>query len=276
MHKKSRWLKAAGIKSETEGFIIAAIDQTIKTNYYRCKILKNGTVPVCRIIMRSIPGNHWPCRGKVPWSGQNWIPTQIQQDRHIPTLEHININTKEKWYDHEPQTVTEKENITISWDMPIQNRSWDDDDDDDHHNDHYQDDDNNDNSDSIIYYLKTNKGLDLGMEPSICKSWLSTPFPRRNIFNQPFVVSVFPLSESFFVSDVVSSSASVVLFRHNYLRANVRIHRTNSKSLNQLWIHYEAVALVESKKDSRVKIGPLIKTQRSLFWEWTVSVVAIT
>ena len=194
MHKKSRWLKAAGIKSETEGFIIAAIDQTIKTNYYRCKILKNGTDPVCRIIMRSIPGNHWPCRGKVPWAGQNWIPTQIQQDRHIPTLEHININTKGKWYDHEPQTVTEKENITISWDMPIQNRSWDDDDDDDddHHNDHYQDDDNNDNSDSIIYYLKTNKGLDLGMEPSICKSWLSTPFPRRNIFNQPFVVSVFP------------------------------------------------------------------------------------
>ena len=82
---------------------------------------------------------------------KNWIPTQIQQDRHIPTLEHININTKEKWYDHEPQTVTEKENITISLDMPIQNISWDDDDDDDHHNDHDQDDDSNDNSDSIIY-----------------------------------------------------------------------------------------------------------------------------
>ena len=64
-------------------------------------------------------------------------------------MEHIDINLKEKWYDHEPQTVTEKENITILWDMSIQNRSWDDD--DDHHHDHDQDDDNNDNSDSIIY-----------------------------------------------------------------------------------------------------------------------------
>ena len=27
---------------------------------------------------------------------------------------------KEKWYEHEPQTVTERDNITILWDMPIQ------------------------------------------------------------------------------------------------------------------------------------------------------------
>ena len=43
MHKKSRWLKTAGLKSETEGFIIAALDQTIKTNCYRLKIRKDGT-----------------------------------------------------------------------------------------------------------------------------------------------------------------------------------------------------------------------------------------
>ena len=76
--------------------------------------------------------------------------------------------------------------------MPIQNRSWDDDDDDDHHNDHYQDDDNNDNSDSIIYYLKTNKGLDLGMEPSICKSWLSTPSPDAIFLISLLLYQFFP------------------------------------------------------------------------------------
>ena len=32
----------------------------------------------------------------------------------------MNINTNEKWCKHEPQTVTEKDNITILWDMPIQ------------------------------------------------------------------------------------------------------------------------------------------------------------
>ena len=34
------WLSTPGLRLETEGFIIAAQDQCIKTNYYRNKILK--------------------------------------------------------------------------------------------------------------------------------------------------------------------------------------------------------------------------------------------
>ena len=47
----NQWLKTAGLKPETKGFItrIAALDQAIKTNYYRSKILKDGTDPMCRI-----------------------------------------------------------------------------------------------------------------------------------------------------------------------------------------------------------------------------------
>ena len=47
--KPDRWLSTSGLKSETEGFIIAAQDQCLKTNYYRHKILKDGTDPLCRI-----------------------------------------------------------------------------------------------------------------------------------------------------------------------------------------------------------------------------------
>ena len=32
----------------------------------------------------------------------------------------MNANTNEKWYEHEPQTLTEKDNLTVLWDMPIQ------------------------------------------------------------------------------------------------------------------------------------------------------------
>ena len=42
-------LKTAGLKSEPEGFIIAAQDQAITTNYYRIKILKDDADPMCRI-----------------------------------------------------------------------------------------------------------------------------------------------------------------------------------------------------------------------------------
>ena len=45
----NQWLKSGGLKSETEGFIIAEQDQAIKTNYYRRNILNDGTDPMCRI-----------------------------------------------------------------------------------------------------------------------------------------------------------------------------------------------------------------------------------
>ena len=42
----NQWLKSGGLKSEMEGFIIAAQDQGIKTNNYRSNILKDGTDPM--------------------------------------------------------------------------------------------------------------------------------------------------------------------------------------------------------------------------------------
>ena len=39
---------------------------------------------------------------------------------HWNICNEMNIDTNEKWCKHEPQTVTEKDNITILWDMPIQ------------------------------------------------------------------------------------------------------------------------------------------------------------
>ena len=39
---------------------------------------------------------------------------------HWNICKELNINVEEKWYEHELQTVTERDNITILWDMPIQ------------------------------------------------------------------------------------------------------------------------------------------------------------
>ena len=47
--EKNKWLSLSGLESETEGFIIAAQDQCLKTNYYRHKIFNDGTSPMCRI-----------------------------------------------------------------------------------------------------------------------------------------------------------------------------------------------------------------------------------
>ena len=51
--KTHRWLKAAGLKAETEGFMIAAQDQSLPTRWYQHKILKKPDVdPKCRLCGR--------------------------------------------------------------------------------------------------------------------------------------------------------------------------------------------------------------------------------
>ena len=38
---------------------------------------------------------------------------------HWKICKEFDIEVKDRWYEHEPTTVTEKNNITILWDMPI-------------------------------------------------------------------------------------------------------------------------------------------------------------
>ena len=51
--KTHRWLKAPGLEAETEGFIIAAQDQSLPTRWYHHNILKKPDVdPKCRLCGR--------------------------------------------------------------------------------------------------------------------------------------------------------------------------------------------------------------------------------
>ena len=120
--KTHNWLSTPGLKSETEGFIIAAQDQCIKTNYYRNKILKDGTDPMCRIcgqfqetVDHLVSG--CPELAKTEYTQRH---NKAAAYLHWTICKHYNIKVQDKHYEDESATVTENQTSTILWDMPIQ------------------------------------------------------------------------------------------------------------------------------------------------------------
>ena len=118
----NKWLSTSGLKSETEGFIIAAQDQCLKTNYYRHKILKDGTNPMCRICSKQQETIDHLVSGCSELAKTEYTQrhNRIAAYIHWKICKHYNIKVTDKYYEHEPKTVTENNEATILWDMPIQ------------------------------------------------------------------------------------------------------------------------------------------------------------
>ncbi|XP_063599498.1 uncharacterized protein LOC134775819 [Penaeus indicus] len=75
------WLKKGIIKKETEGLIMAAQDQALRTNAIKKYIYKADISPKCRL---------------------------------------VGVKRADKWYDHEPEGVIETERYKILWDFKVQ------------------------------------------------------------------------------------------------------------------------------------------------------------
>ena len=120
-HKTNQWLKSSGLKSETEGFIIAAQDRSLATRLYHASIIKEGTSPLCGMCNKYDETIDHIVSGCPELAKTEYIHRHDKAASYIhwKVCHNYNIKTSEKWYDHEPETVTENEDVTILWDMPI-------------------------------------------------------------------------------------------------------------------------------------------------------------
>ena len=120
-HKTNQWLKSSGLKSETEGFIIATQDQSLATRLYHASIIKDGTSPLCRMCNKYDETIDHIVSGCPELAKTEYIHRHDKAASYIhwKVCHNYNIKTSEKWYDNEPETVTENEDVTILWDMPI-------------------------------------------------------------------------------------------------------------------------------------------------------------
>ena len=121
LHHTNNWLKSSGLKSETEGLILAAQDQSLATKNYKTNVSKTQTDDKCRL-----------CKEKTETidhiiSGCSAIAATEYMARHnkIGVYLHWNIckskeiNVTDKWYNHQPEPVTENDKCKILWDFAI-------------------------------------------------------------------------------------------------------------------------------------------------------------
>ena len=118
--KTHRWLKAAGLKAEIEGFVIAAQDQSLATScWYQYNILKKPDVdPKCRLCGRFDYTIDHLVSGCPELAKTEYIHrfNKAAAHMHWKICKEFVIEVKERWYEHEPKTVTENDSVTILWD----------------------------------------------------------------------------------------------------------------------------------------------------------------
>ena len=116
-----QWLRSSGLKGETEGFILAAQDQSLFTRNYQANILHNGTDPKCRFCedkVETIDHLVSGCSILTPNEYKN-RHDRVGQYLHWKICKHFSIGTQGNWYEHHPAPVTEGKDTTVLWDFPI-------------------------------------------------------------------------------------------------------------------------------------------------------------
>ena len=114
-NKTHRSLKAADLKEETDGFIIAAQDQSLPTRWYQQNILKKPDVdPECRLYGRFEETIDHLVSGCPELAKTDYIHRHNKAAAHMhwKVCKEFGIKVKERWYQHEPKrTVAENDSV---------------------------------------------------------------------------------------------------------------------------------------------------------------------
>ena len=119
--ESNRWLKSAGLKSKTEGLIVAAQDQALKTKHMQAKIIKNGTDSNCRICGRFQETVDHITSGCPELAKTEYAHRHNKVTAYVywNICRNLDINVPDKWYEHQPEPVTEHQKPMILWDLPV-------------------------------------------------------------------------------------------------------------------------------------------------------------
>ena len=117
-----QWMKHNGLKKETEGLIVAAQDQALKTRYYTKHVMQQGDTDVCRMCHQQPKTVEHIMTGCTAMAADQYLQRhKVAAELHLGICKHYGIDMQGKhWYQHKPDRVIDNEAVTILWDSPIQ------------------------------------------------------------------------------------------------------------------------------------------------------------
>ena len=109
------WLKNGYLKKETEGFIMAAQDQAIRTN----AINSDSKCRLCKVKKETINHLVSSCSKIAQTDYKEWRDKVVSM-LHWKLCRTYNLPTAEKWWEHKVDKVLQKEDVKILWDFKMQ------------------------------------------------------------------------------------------------------------------------------------------------------------
>ena len=117
-----QWLTRGELKKETEGMLMAAQDQALRTRYIQNRIDGQASVsPMCRKCEQKMETiNH--IISECPALAQNEYKKRhdtVAKALHWKISKEYNIPCSEKWYNHVPEKVIENDKAKLLWDYDV-------------------------------------------------------------------------------------------------------------------------------------------------------------
>uniref|UniRef100_A0A803T202 Reverse transcriptase domain-containing protein n=1 Tax=Anolis carolinensis TaxID=28377 RepID=A0A803T202_ANOCA len=116
------WLTNGTLKKETEGLILAAQEQAIRTNAIKAKIEKSADDPKCRLCKETDEtiDHILSCCKKIAQTDYKQRHNYVAQMIHWNLCLKYHLPAAKNWWDHKPAKVLENEHAKILWDFRIQ------------------------------------------------------------------------------------------------------------------------------------------------------------
>ena len=116
------WIQNGDLKRETESLIVAAQNQSIRTNLVKAKIDKSQGDFLCRMCRKVDESRDHVVTGCSRLAQREYKRghDNVGKIVHWKLASKCNFEAGDKWYEHEPESGLENEDYKILWDFSIQ------------------------------------------------------------------------------------------------------------------------------------------------------------